>query len=463
MKTAVTALLLVSCAAPQVLADEPATRPAADLKRGVIIPKVVTRHDPSQSYALYLPSNYDPAKRWPILYGFSPGARGLSPVQLFHKAAETYGWIVVGSNNSRNGPWEPIGKAIAAMTKDAEARFSIDERRRYATGFSGGARVAFYLAATSKPPFAGVIPVGAGTSRNQKPLEKETAPAVFAMCGVQDFNHAELLRLDDLLKRQGVAHRLLVFKGGHQWAPPGLCGAAVRYMELLWRLDHDPDRVGGIVAEEEKMADALLAAGGQYMRGHERFVELAELVKDTDAHKRLAARVAEIEASDTYKTEKAVFDELATVSRTVNAVADPNERFEKSVKAYMDFLKKHPKTEAGQRLSIRLQSTARATAMAAMQLVQRKDYKRAEVYLKRARIFSPTNNNVAYNLACVLARNGKKDEALTTLAEAVALGFTNLDHIMKDPDLESLRDDPAYKKIIEDLERAVPKTVDPIT
>src|SRR6185503_8624071 len=73
-----------------------AQSPKEEIAKGVVVEKVVCRADPAQSYALYLPSNYDPSRQWPILYGFDPGARGRLPVTQFKDAAEKYGWIVVG-------------------------------------------------------------------------------------------------------------------------------------------------------------------------------------------------------------------------------------------------------------------------------------------------------------------------------------------------------------------------------
>src|SRR5688572_27096883 len=77
---------------------------AEEFPKGKVIEKVVCKADASLSYALYLPSNYAANKKWPVVYGFDPGARGLMPVEQFKEAAEKYGYIVIGSNDSRNGP-----------------------------------------------------------------------------------------------------------------------------------------------------------------------------------------------------------------------------------------------------------------------------------------------------------------------------------------------------------------------
>src|ERR1700689_5295471 len=75
------------------------------LPPGVLIPDEKCAARPAQSYALYLPSHYTPDKRWPIVYTFDPDGRGEVAVALIKDAAERYGFIVLGSNNSRNGSW----------------------------------------------------------------------------------------------------------------------------------------------------------------------------------------------------------------------------------------------------------------------------------------------------------------------------------------------------------------------
>jgi poly(3-hydroxybutyrate) depolymerase len=119
---------------------------ARELARGVVIEKVECLDDAGQSYALYLPTSYSTGKKFPVLYAFDPSARGRVPVERFKAAAEKYGWIVAGSNNSRNGPLKPSLAAASAMVEDTRRRFSIDETRVYAAGFSGGARLAVTLA-----------------------------------------------------------------------------------------------------------------------------------------------------------------------------------------------------------------------------------------------------------------------------------------------------------------------------
>src|SRR6266436_6475138 len=114
-----------------------------EIPKGQVVGKIVCAGAPDQSYALYLPANYSIERKWPVLYAFDPGARGQIPVQRFKDAAERFGWIVVGSNNSRNGEFQPSIDAWNAIVKDTHQRFAIDNDRAYLAGFSDGARLAF--------------------------------------------------------------------------------------------------------------------------------------------------------------------------------------------------------------------------------------------------------------------------------------------------------------------------------
>jgi len=53
-----------------------------------------------------------------------------------------------------------------------------------------------------------------------------------------------------------------------------------------------------------------------------------------------------------------------------------------------------------------------------------------------------------YNIACAYARLGKKELALEHLRKSVECGFSDLEKIKDDPDLESLRETEEFKRIV---------------
>lgn len=72
-----------------VLAARAVTAQAEEIPRGVAVPRVECKGEPKQSYARYLPSSYDPAKKWPALYIFEPLARAQALNQEKGKALKT--------------------------------------------------------------------------------------------------------------------------------------------------------------------------------------------------------------------------------------------------------------------------------------------------------------------------------------------------------------------------------------
>ena len=147
-------------------------------------------------------------------------------VETYRAAAEAYGFIVAGSNNSRNGPWQASAASIQAMSADLARRFAIDEKRFYLTGMSGGARVALQIALGSKI-IAGVIASSAGYPDNQP--RKTLSFALFGTAGTEDFNYSELRLLDRALT---TPHRVAIFEGGHTLPPAAVALEAIEWMEL---------------------------------------------------------------------------------------------------------------------------------------------------------------------------------------------------------------------------------------
>ena len=89
-----------------------------------------------------------------------------------------------------------------------------------------------------------------------------------------------------------------------------------------------------------------------------------------------------------------------------------------------------------------------ALALVGESYSKRGDYQQgleADLTLSRLR---PDSGVVHYNLACSYALLKKKDSALEALAQAIELGYRDLDHLRKDRDLEFLHDDPRYQALL---------------
>jgi hypothetical protein len=78
----------------------------------------------------------------------------------------------------------------------------------------------------------------------------------------------------------------------------------------------------------------------------------------------------------------------------------------------------------------------------------RNDLDRALEWYKKALLVDPDFGDAYYNMACVYALRGEKDMALRYLQIAALNGYASGEGIDADPDLEKLRDDPAYKALV---------------
>jgi predicted esterase len=299
---AVAALILGSSVASARAATQPTSAPDAPLPRGAVIERVACAGAPEQSYALYLPSAYAPDRAWPILYAFDPGAQGARPVRLAVDAAERFGWIVAGSNNSRNGPTAEIQAAVAALLEDTQGRFPIDPRRVYATGLSGGARVAAGLALGCHGCVAGVFAQAAGLPVGSSGAAVDFA--WFASAGRRDMNYGELFELEQELARRGARQRLRVFDGGHEWAPAPVWSEAIEWLELVAMNEGRRPRDSALSRQLFDQAAARAAAFRQQGSLVDEQRELAAVVRDFGGGEDVAAaraRLAELAASTAWR------------------------------------------------------------------------------------------------------------------------------------------------------------------
>ncbi len=303
---------------------KPSSSPQDALETGVVIPKVVCSGQPEQSYALYLPKHYAPDRRWPVVYVFDPGARGKVPVEIMKGAAERSGFIVAGSNNSRNGAWKLESEAARAMMKDVQTRLAIESRNSYFAGFSGGARVSATIAQLCQCA-AGVLLSGAGFRPSSPPSHGMNFP-VFSAVGTYDFNFPEMVRLDAKLESLGYPHFLRQFDGPHQWAPSAVMEEAFAWFRLLAMKEGREPRDDSFVSAQERLADeralALETSGDLYSAWKEYRQAINTFAGLTDSAS-LKTRAQSLESNKAVregaKREEGEFEEQQRLTQEISA------------------------------------------------------------------------------------------------------------------------------------------------
>ena len=299
----------------------------ATLTPGKVIASVVVDSNPQQSYALYLPSTFTLARKWPIIYVFDPLARGKVAVETIREAAEKFGYIVAASNNSRNGPMGNSAQAADAMWADTQRKLPIDENRRYVSGMSGGARVATAIALTCNC-VAGVIANAAGF-QPQAVLPRGMKFAYFAAVGDADFNYPEFFTLRKRLADAGARYRISTFQGLHDWAPPPLWQEALNWMDLQamasGTMPRDAARIQRSLQEEMKAADDLQTKG-DFLSAFRRY---QSIVRDFEALAETAparARLSELGNDKRLKDQER--EEQDDVSRQQQLTGDASAKIQ---------------------------------------------------------------------------------------------------------------------------------------
>jgi hypothetical protein len=437
----------------------------ADFARGTIIDKVPTLDDKEQNYALYLPSNYSPDKKWPAVFVFDPDGDGAPPVEIFQPAAEKYGFIIIASNNSHNG----IGPdaqtyIIKSLWKDTHARLAIDLRRTYAAGYSGGARVANNFAYSCKGCIAGVIACGASFPP-EFPLGKDLPYAIFGTVGVDDFNYPEMIKLDAAMNKLGLPHHIARFNAEHVWLNSDLAFQALEWFNLQamknGALVKDPAFVDDVFQKREAEVDDLLKTG-QKLEAYDNYASIVRIFAGLTDTSKDAGKLKQISADSDYKTaaknEKELFDrELATKNDIVtraHAFLDPETEPEaaKTIGAELAKIRETAgaKEDSGERrLARRILHAilAESNESGAFIYMQKKDYASAAANFELATLVRPANPYIELNLARALALDGRKKEALSAIGRAIEKGFKECSVLDTDKSFEALKTEKSFLKL----------------
>jgi predicted esterase len=196
---------------------------------GKVIADIFCRADTSQSYALYLPATGN-NEALPVIYFFDPHGDGAFPLFKYKALADIYNFILIGSNTSKNGNDFPTSEKVwSILFDDSKKRLKINPNRIYTCGFSGGAKVAGYVALNHNE-VKGVIANGAGLP-DATPIGNFNF-SFTAITGEGDMNMTDLVVINNELDKTKTRHRIIFFEGKHEWAPRNTMDIAFTGLQL---------------------------------------------------------------------------------------------------------------------------------------------------------------------------------------------------------------------------------------
>jgi hypothetical protein len=427
------------------------------LTRAQMTDSVRCSADPTQTYALYIPPK-GAAAALPVVYCFDPHGAGSLPVKKYRALADAYGFILVGSNNSKNGnDWATSETIWQRLYDDTRSRLKMDTRRLYTAGFSGGAKVASYVA-IQHPGILGVIAGGAG-------LPDGVAAGDFtfsftAIAGQGDMNLTELVGISDALDKTKTRHRLLLFDGKHEWAPVNTMGIAFAGLQF------DAMRLG-LLPKERAYINTYVAGSKKRLRA---YVMTSQLIKAAQECKLSLAFLdglspiqvkwfgqqnASLEKNPVYSSQRQAQQDLLTTEQ--NTKAEYMQHFQQADDQYWTSVihdldaKAAGHTPQAQMYQRLLAYLSLAFYSISNQLINGNDNVQARRFVDLYKLADPANSEAWYLSAVLNAREGKTKETETDLLKADNAGFRDRNRLMQQPEFQRLNEKLDFDKI----ERAI--------
>jgi pimeloyl-ACP methyl ester carboxylesterase len=419
-----------------------------------------------QSYSLYRPAQYDNKKSWPVILIFDPSARGRTGVNTFIEAGRKYGFILACSNNSRNGPMGDNFTAAAAMLQDVAERFTVDQRRIYVAGFSGGSRFAMAFAIKEKR-ISGVIGCGAGLPNDRNYLPSGNSDFLYyGLAGNRDMNYLEMHDLSGFFSNQTrVISYLRTFSGGHQWPGSDLITEAVEWIVLQTMnrkiIPDDQTFLSYIENKTQNLIKSQLSAGNKndalrYMKSAARDFQgtpfasqMTKLLIDSEkSSEYLQATQKWNKMAATEQESKEKF--LNYLSEIVNSGSLPDSAsawWENETRALIR-LRDKGSPENSQMASRVLNFISILCSEQGASYYRNRLYAQATFLFEICTLSDSENQNNYYNLARSLAGSGKSKESVDALSAAMNHGFNSRKTVGSDPVFGRIRDDARYKALI---------------
>jgi pimeloyl-ACP methyl ester carboxylesterase len=398
------------------------------LSRAQLTDSVRCSADPTQSYALYIPARGNKVAL-PVVYCFDPHGSGILPVRKYKALADAYGFILVGSNNSRNGnDWATTETIWQQLSADTRSRLKTDSRRVYTIGFSGGAKVASYIA-IQHPGIAGVIAGGAGLPDGV--AASDFSFSFTAIAGQGDLNLTELVGLSDALDKTRTQHRLILFDGKHEWAPVNTMGLAFAGIQF------DAMRAG-VILKDNFAISTYVAGSKKRLRAYQLTSQLIKAaqesnlsIADLDGLSRQATwfrqQAAALAKNPEYLNQRQAQQDLLTTEQ--NTKTEYMQHFQQGDDVYWtstirDLQTKSLGHTAMEQMYQRLLAyLSLAFYSISNQLITGNDNVQARRFVELYKLADPANSEAWYFSALLNAREGKGQEAEADLLKADSYGF----------------------------------------
>ncbi|WP_324023298.1 alpha/beta hydrolase [Maribacter sp. BPC-D8] len=201
------------------------------LLRGAITDNLVVNDTVNDTYSLYLPSNFEVNRPWPVAFVMDLKGKGKAAVSILINAAEQEGYVLASSNNLSDSL--AISENVLIANRMFNAVFNTiptAKNRTYTAGFGSGAMFASILP-TFVREIKGVISIGASVG-NVEILNTKQPFQFIGLVNRSDYNFTSMYNTKQVLNKLKFPNELLVFDGARNLPEKEIIAKAFRMLTL---------------------------------------------------------------------------------------------------------------------------------------------------------------------------------------------------------------------------------------
>jgi pimeloyl-ACP methyl ester carboxylesterase len=415
---------------------------------GKVIPDLKLGKNASRNFAFYLPVGFDAATEYPVIIFFDPQGKGSYPLELYHTLADKYGFVLAGSNVSKNSlPMTESESDYDKIIDDLYKRIKVHPKGIHLAGFSGGGKTACYVSRT-RPAVAGVITCSGPD--NMDPRRPAEDFSFYAIAGLRDFNYGStksmqysggIMKYDQFFTFPDMVH---------EWPSLPLMDDAFLYMKLKgmrW----------GSVPKDQPWLDSL------YETMKTDYASKTQPLERYESLHRMLIFMRGLQHMDEYKShDSLLINNPVIVDREkafIETVKKENQTYDNFTEGFKNWTQDEWKREITRMKGLAEANTidgymySRIIAMLGMNCyklaknsVEQSAFVEADKLTAIYEIVEPSNPEHRYFAARSEARQLHNDHAALELEKAAKLGFADVERLDAEDDFKNCRANADYIK-----------------
>lgn len=266
--------------------------------------------DTSVHYTIYIPQIAD-GDKLPIIIFFDPHCQGYLPVNNYADLAEQYRYILLGSNDLRNGlSAAQTEKIVRTLISEVRTEYPINDKRIYLSGFSGGAKIAA-MYGFNIPEIHGVAACGGSVLPNTK---LDSTFCYVSLVGNCDFNYLDMQQTLATLDNMNQPFTSVIFDGKHEWPSAKIYETVFRAFDInAMHFGLMPTNVDWLKQVYNEMSDAVARymSEGQFTKASEILMRIESWYGNIDGDIRLSTYAKNLNENPAFASQVKKIQELS--------------------------------------------------------------------------------------------------------------------------------------------------------